>query len=77
MKVKIQKWEEDLALRIPKSLTADLNIREGSTVEVAFCSGRLVIEPVAEFDYTLEELLAGVMESNLHAEIEAGEIESN
>jgi antitoxin MazE len=73
MKVKIHKWNDGVAIRIPKSLTADLNIREGSTVEVAFRRGRLVIAPASEVDYTLEGLLVGVTEHNLHAEIDAGE----
>jgi antitoxin MazE len=76
MKVKIQKWEDNLALRIPKSLTEDLNIREGSTVEVAFRRGRMAIDPATESDYTLEGLLAGVTERNLHGELDAGDIES-
>jgi antitoxin MazE len=75
MKVKIQKWEDDLALRIPESLTADLNIREGSTIGVTIRHGRLAVESAAELDYTLEELLAGVTERNLHAEIDGSDIE--
>ena len=75
MKVKIHKWDDDLALPIPKSLTAALDFREGSTVQVTFQRGRLLIEPATEFDYTLDELLAGVTNDNLRAEIDAGDIE--
>jgi antitoxin MazE len=75
MKVKIQKNGDDLVLRIPATLVADLNIRQGSVVEVSFKRNRLVINSSAETDYTLEELLAGVTARNLHAEIPTGTFE--
>lgn len=76
MKVKIQKKGDDLVLRLPKSLAADLNIRQGSVVEVSFKRRRLVIDSSADPDYSLEELLAGVTTHNLHAEIPIGTSES-
>lgn len=72
MKVKIQKWGNDLVLRIPASLVAGSNIREDSVVEVSSNLGRLLIDTVAEADYMLERLLAGVTRRNLHAEINMG-----
>ena len=70
MKVKIQKRGNDLVLRIPAPLADGSNIRQGSVVEVSFNLGSLLIGPVDEVDYTLEELLAGVTKRNLHAEID-------
>ncbi|MCA1629006.1 MAG: AbrB/MazE/SpoVT family DNA-binding domain-containing protein [Acidobacteria bacterium] len=70
MKVKIKKNGDELVLIIPISSAADLNIKQGSIVEVSFEQRRLVVESVAETDYTLEELLAGVTKRNLHAEID-------
>jgi antitoxin MazE len=69
MKVKVQKWGNDLVLSIPTSLAAGLNIRQGSVVEVSFNLRRLLIDVVDEGDYKLEELLAGVTKRNLHAGI--------
>jgi antitoxin MazE len=72
MKVQIQRWGNSLALRIPKSFAIESKIDQGSVVEVSLDQGRLVVEPVTEIDYTLEELLAGVTKRNLHAEVETG-----
>lgn len=72
MRVQIQRWGNSLALRIPKSFAVESKIEQGSVVEVSLDQGRLVVEPVAESEYTLEELLAGVTKRNLHAETDAG-----
>jgi antitoxin component of MazEF toxin-antitoxin module len=34
--------------------------------------GRLVIAPISEPTYTLDELLAGVTKKNIHAEVDTG-----
>jgi antitoxin MazE len=72
MKVQIQRWGNSLALRIPKSFAVESKIDQGSVVEVSLDQGRLVVEPVTELDYTLEELLAGVTKRNLHTEVDTG-----
>lgn len=69
MKVKIQKQGNYLVLRIPKTLAAELDIRQGSVVDVSFKHRRLAIDSSSEPAYSLEELLAGVTTRNLHAEI--------
>jgi antitoxin MazE len=68
MKVQVQRWGNSLALRIPKSCAVESKIEQGSVVKVSVETGRLVVEPVTEADYTLEELLSGVTKRNLHAE---------
>jgi antitoxin MazE len=72
MKVQVQRWGNSLALRIPKSFAVESNIEQGSVVEVSLDEGRIVVEPVRETDYTLEELLSGVTKRNLHAEADTG-----
>ncbi|HVG31385.1 MAG TPA: AbrB/MazE/SpoVT family DNA-binding domain-containing protein [Pyrinomonadaceae bacterium] len=72
MKVQVQRWGNSLALRIPKSFAVESNIEQGSVVEVSLDQGRIVVEPVRETDYTLEELLSGVTKRNLHAEVDGG-----
>jgi antitoxin MazE len=74
MRVHIQRWDNELALRVPKSFAVELNIDDGSVVEVSLDQGKIVIAPLNETDYSLEELLNGVTEHNLHAEIAAGEV---
>jgi len=72
MRTQIQKWGNSLALRIPKSFAADSNIEEGSVVDMSLVEGKLVIEPISEPTYTLDELLAGITKKNIHAEVDTG-----
>ena len=72
MKTQVQKWGNSLALRIPKSFSAESNIAEGSAVNLSLVDGRIIVEPVSEPAYTLDDLLARVTKRNVHAEIDTG-----
>jgi len=72
MKVQIQKWGNSLALRIPKSFAVESKIEQGSTVEVSLESGKIIVFPVVEQEFSLDELLGGVTPENLHGEIDTG-----
>lgn len=72
MKVQIQKWGNSLALRIPKSFAVESNIEQGSTVEVSLESGKIIVFPIVEEEYSLDDLLEKVTEENLHGEIDTG-----
>jgi len=69
MRVAIRKWGNSLALRIPKVVAEDSKIRQGSLVEVEVRKGRLVVTPIAERTFRLDQLLRGVTKKNLHREI--------
>jgi len=66
MKVQIQKWGNSLALRIPKSFAIESNVSRGSTVEVSMDNGNIIVKPVKESKYTLEELLEGIAAEEHH-----------
>jgi antitoxin MazE len=68
MRAKIQKWGNSLALRIPKPLADEICLGRNSSVEVMLKEGFLVVVPVDEQKWTLEQLLAGVTEENIHHE---------
>ncbi len=72
MKVQIQKWGNSLALRIPKSFAVESKIKQGSTVEVSLEKGKIIVFPVAESEFLLDDLLAKVTAENLHGEIDTG-----
>ena len=72
MRTRVQKWGNSLALRIPRPLAADANLEAGSTVEIQWRDGKLMVEPVTEPRYELEDLLAGVNSGNLHGEVATG-----
>jgi len=72
MKVQIQKWGNSLALRIPKSFAIESKVKQGTVVEVSLEQGKIVVAPVAEPEFTLDDLLAKVTKRNLHQEVDTG-----
>jgi antitoxin MazE len=72
MKIQIQKWGNSLALRIPKSFAVESKIEQGSTVEVSLESGKIIVFPVEEPEFLLDDMLAKVTPENLHGEIDTG-----
>ena len=49
-----------------------VDLEKGGEVELSVEKGRLVVVPPVARSYTLDELLAGVRSSNLHAETDWG-----
>lgn len=72
MKTKIQKWGNSLAIRIPKSFALDINLKQDELVDLSVDENKIVITPMGGEKYSLEELLKGVSENNLHGEIDTG-----
>ena len=72
MQTKIKKWGNSLALRIPKSFALNANLRQDELVDISIDKERILITPIGEKEYSLDELLAGVSEDNLHAEFDTG-----
>ena len=68
----IKKWGNSLAVRLPQSLLAQLDLKENGEVEIGIDEGRLIISPVRKPKYTLDELLTKVTPDSLHEEIEFG-----
>ena len=71
MEVRIRKWGNSLAMRLPKPLLKDAHLEEGSVLDVAVSKGKLVAKPVAP-RYRLEDLLRQVNRKNLHGEVDTG-----
>ena len=72
MQAKIQKWGNSLALRIPKSFALNANLRQNKLVDLSIDKERIIITPIDEKEYSLDELLESVSESNLHGELDTG-----
>ena len=77
MLTKVKKWGNSLALRIPKAFATDVQLENDSVVEVSLVDGQIVIKPVAATNWTLEQLLAGVNNSNIHHETDTGDAVGN
>ncbi|MBU2584522.1 MAG: AbrB/MazE/SpoVT family DNA-binding domain-containing protein [Bacteroidetes bacterium] len=72
MRVKIQKWGNSLALRIPKAFASQSKIREDEYVNLTLEENKIVIEPVEEKKYSLKKLISEINKSNLHREFDSG-----
>lgn len=74
MNTTLRKWGNSIGLRIPKGLLAELNLSENSTVDIRAEGGRLIVAPKRErkWKYSLDQLLAGVTETNVHPETDWG-----
>jgi len=72
MQTRVQRWGNSLAVRIPKSFAEEVGLQDNSPVNLRLSQGKLVLEPSTPRAPSLEELLAGVRRSNLHAEFDTG-----
>ena len=60
-------------MRIPKSVAQDVQVQDGTVVDLRIDKGRLVIAPFQKNAYNLSEMLEQVTPENLHAEVDFGE----
>jgi antitoxin MazE len=72
MQVRVQKWGNDLAIRIPPSFVSEIGIEQDSLVEITLVDETLVIMPVPAQENTLEDLLEQITEENIHREQDMG-----
>ncbi len=70
MQGQIGKWGNSLALRLPRSLAADVRFHEGTRVDLYIDDGSLVVR-VARPKYKLAELLSGEKRRK-HKEVDWG-----
>lgn len=68
----IKKWGNSAAIRLPSSMMKSLKLDLESLVDISLESGCLVIKPVRNQAYELNQLLNGIKPSNTHAEIDFG-----
>lgn len=71
MEIKVSKWGNSMALRLPKFVVDDLKVHEGSLMNLFVKENKLIAEPVKR-KYSLKELLKDVDKSNLHSETSTG-----
>jgi antitoxin MazE len=67
MNATVQKWGNSLALRIPKSLAKDVDLHQGSVVELDVVKGDMVVKPKRERKLSLRQLVKRIAKKNLHA----------
>ncbi|MGE5542431.1 MAG: AbrB/MazE/SpoVT family DNA-binding domain-containing protein [Bacillota bacterium] len=71
MRVRVQKWGNSLAVRLPNAIAKEAGIEYGSSVDLLSTGREIVIRPAAR-KYSLDEMLEGIRQSNLHDVVDAG-----
>ena len=72
MITKVQKWGNSLAVRIPRSVAEDTQLRPGEAVNMASHDGQIVIAAIRQQRFKLNDLLKGITSRNRHAEAATG-----
>jgi antitoxin MazE len=71
MEIRVQKWGNSLAIRIPKVYADEMNVNQGTLLRINMKDNNLILEPTQK-KKKLEALLAKVTDENIHDEIETG-----
>ena len=71
MLAKAQKWGNSLAVRIPKTVARECGIEADTPVEILTRDNQITIRPLKPKS-SLDTLLQGVTEENLHPEVATG-----
>ena len=69
--MRVAKWGNSLAVRIPGIYAKELDLEEGTDVEVIRVDGGLLLRP-RKREHTLEELLAQIKPETIHGETDWG-----
>ncbi|HEX8463985.1 MAG TPA: AbrB/MazE/SpoVT family DNA-binding domain-containing protein [Abditibacterium sp.] len=75
MEQTVQKWGNSLAVRIPKALARELELRSGSEVELSSEDGALILRPRAKRTrrkYDLDEMISRITDENMQPFIDFG-----
>ena len=73
-KSQIYKWGSSLAVRIPKPITEQWGVHEGSAVEMALRGHQVLLRKTTD---SLAGMLATVTDENLHPEVDTGPAQDN
>ena len=72
IKSTVKKWGNSAAVRIPAAVMEATRLSLNDVVSVRDEHGRIIIEPVRQKAYELEDLLRGITPENQHDEIDFG-----
>jgi len=69
LQTRISKWGSSLAVRIPKAIAEEWGVKEGTSIELTRNGRGLLLKKRRK---TLEELLEGIEDADLHPEVDWG-----
>jgi len=72
MVTKIEKWGDELAIRIPAAVSQKIGVVDGSVVHIVVEGGWLIVSARPFPHCRLEDLLAGIRPENLHGQTDTG-----
>ncbi|HYZ21302.1 MAG TPA: AbrB/MazE/SpoVT family DNA-binding domain-containing protein [Rhodopila sp.] len=72
MKVIVKKWGNSASIRIPASVMAATHLSLNQAVDVREEDGRIIIEPIAQTAFDINELVAGITDDNCHDPVDFG-----
>lgn len=68
----VQKWGNSLAIRIPHALAGQMDVTEGTAVDLCVRDGELIVRPDRSPKLSLSALLKDCKPSQLHGETDFG-----
>jgi antitoxin MazE len=72
MQAVVKKWGNSASVRIPAAIMEAAQLSLDQPVDIREEGGRVIIEPIREMSYNLDDLLAEVTDENLHSEVDFG-----
>ena len=72
MRLRVQKWGNSLALRIPAAFARETGLGPGADVDLELDGKRLIVTPRSHGPYTLTQLLDEITDENLHDTVDTG-----
>ncbi len=72
MQVLVKKWGNSASVRIPAAVMEAARLSLDQPVDIREEGGRVIIEPMREPAFSLNDLLAAVTDENIHAEFDFG-----
>ncbi len=72
MKSAVKKWGNSAAVRIPAAVMEAIPLEFDDPVDVREEAGRIIIEPVRQKEYDINDLIKGITRENLHEAVDFG-----
>lgn len=73
MRAVVKMWGNSASVRIPSSVLGDSGLRVNQAVDVRSENGRVIIEPLAETEVDLSQMIAAITPENIHDEVDFGD----
>lgn len=73
----VKKWGNTLGLRIPQAIANQIDIRDGSKINLVLKNNKIEITSAENNEYQLNDLVEMISESNSHNEISSSQMQGN